>query len=139
MQRYSKKRERILQCLLNTKEHPSAERIYSQLKGEIPSLSLATVYRNLKNLKEEGLVRSVGIVDGEERFDADTSPHTHMICIKCGRVIDAEHIILPESFCRSVENIGFSVIRAELTVSGICAQCEAKNDNVMSERTKAGK
>ena len=126
MQRYSRKRERILQCLMSTKEHPSAEWIYSQLKGEFPSLSLATVYRNLKDLKEAGLVRSVGTVDGQERFDADMTPHTHMICMKCGKVIDAVQLNLPESFCKSMENTGFSVLRAELTVSGICAECERK-------------
>ena len=124
MQRYSRKRERILQYLISTKEHPSAECVYSQLKGEFPELSLATVYRNLKSLKEEGLVRSVGIVDGQKRFDADITPHTHMICVKCGRVIDALQLDLPESFCKSLEKTGFSVMRAELTVSGICVECE---------------
>ena len=128
MQRYSIKRERILKCLMSTKEHPTAEWLYAQLKGEFPSLSLATVYRNLRTLKDEGLVRSVGIIDGQERFDADMTPHTHLKCIKCGKVLDASNINLPDRFFDGADMNGFSVVRAELSIAGICRDCKEKNN-----------
>lgn len=126
MQRYSRKRQSILDCLLSTKEHPTAEWIYSQIKPQYPSLSLATVYRNLNMLRDEGLIQSVGTVMGQERFDADVSPHTHIVCIKCGRVADAFDVVLPKDVCSDAEKAsGFRILRAELRLSGICSRCES--------------
>ena len=70
--RYSPKREAILQCLRSTTCHPSAEWLYTQLKPQIPNLSLATVYRNLARFRSEGRVQVVGCVDGEDRYDYTT-------------------------------------------------------------------
>ncbi len=130
MQRYSKKRQSIFEYLVSTKEHPDAEQIFTALRNKYPDLSLATVYRNLSQLKEEGLVRSVGTVDGRERFDADTSPHTHAVCVRCGKVTDVPDVSVPESAKAKFEGeTGFSVIRADLTFSGLCEKCgkEMKN------------
>ena len=84
----SKKRDAILACIRSTRRHPSAEWIYDRLKPEIPDLSRGTVYRNLRLFLEEGVVASVGVVGGLERFDGDVSPHAHFICQCCGEVID---------------------------------------------------
>ena len=86
-QRYSKKREAILQVIRSTTSHPSAKWVYEQIQKQYPDISLATVYRNLALFKEEGQVISVAVVDGEER-DADVTPHGHFICERCGRVED---------------------------------------------------
>lgn len=128
MERFSQKRQSIMECLSSTTEHPSAEWIYSKLKSIYPRLSLATVYRNLKQLEKEGLIRSVGIVDGQERYDANTSPHTHMICVRCGRVSDAFDIELPETIGAQLEtaHTGFTVLHTQLNVSGICERCRKK-------------
>lgn len=131
MERFSRKRQSILDCLMGTQEHPSAEWIHSKLKAEYPRLSLATVYRNLNQLREEGIIRSVGIVNGQERFDANMREHTHIVCVKCGRVMDAFEVMLPENVSREVEKLtGCKVLRAELTVSGICEECRKKEGEV---------
>ena len=83
-----RKRNAILSCLRCTHVHPSAEDLHRMLQAEHPDISLATVYRNLSLFKRQGLIRSLGAVDGIERFDADTSPHVHFICTGCGAVID---------------------------------------------------
>lgn len=88
MKRHSKKRDAILTCLRQTKSHPTAEWIYQKLKPEYPNLSLGTVYRNLSEFKREGVIATVGVVDGLERFDGDTSAHSHLICRECGAVVD---------------------------------------------------
>lgn len=88
MERFSKNREAILDCLRGTTMHPSAEWVYAQLKPANPSLSLGTVYRNLCQLKDARVIRSIGIVAGQERFDGDVSAHAHVICTHCGRIVD---------------------------------------------------
>jgi Fur family peroxide stress response transcriptional regulator len=86
--KYSSKREEIFNLLKSTKTHPGARWVYDQLKGKIPGLSLATVYRNMNVFLEEKKVISLGVVKGEERFDGFAEPHPHLVCSHCGAVID---------------------------------------------------
>ena len=119
--KHSKKRDAILECVRSTSTHPSAEWIYAQLKPQIPDLSLGTVYRNLAAFKQEGIIASVGIVDGNERFDRDTSAHVHFICTHCSAVIDVEGIDPPDRLSEQVR-CG-SVRECVLTFLGVCNQC----------------
>lgn len=90
--RYSRKREAIRDVLMSTKSHPTAEWIYSQLKPEIPDLSLATVYRNLSEMKQNGEVQSVAFWCGKERFDGNVKKHSHFVCESCGRIDDFDFV-----------------------------------------------
>jgi Fur family peroxide stress response transcriptional regulator len=87
--KHSDKRDSILRMLQSTTEHPSAQWVYDKLKPLIPNLSLGTVYRNINIFLHEGLAVSVGVVDGEERFDGVVEPHPHLVCSRCGRVMDS--------------------------------------------------
>ena len=100
--KFSRKREAILTCLRGTTCHPTAEWVYQQLKPEYPDLSLGTVYRNLAAFKAEGVIDSVGVVNGLERYDGNTIPHAHIVCESCGAVLDAERIELPEELLPEV-------------------------------------
>ncbi len=128
--RYSKKREAILSAIQGTACHPSAEWVYQNLKTAHPDLSLGTVYRNLVLFQEQGLVKSVGVVNGQERFDGRTSPHSHFVCSRCGAVIDLPGIQPDRDLARSVsEQYQFAVERCELTLYGTCSTClQNKND-----------
>lgn len=86
--RNSATRNSIYEYLCGVKTHPSAEMIYNDLKGDLPNLSLGTVYRNLKQLEELGRVIRVTNVDNHERYDAICEDHLHFACEKCGRVVD---------------------------------------------------
>ena len=122
--KHFRKRDAILTCLRGTTEHPSAEWVYSQLKQEIPDLSLGTVYRNLSLFKEQGLICSLGTVKGVERFDANTDPHVHYICTGCGRVLDLHQIRVPEELNQAAAtNSGGEVTGCQLTFTGVCGQC----------------
>lgn len=133
--RYSKKREAILHAIQNTTCHPSAEWIYQTLKPTQPDLSLGTVYRNLAFFQEQGVIKSVGVVNGQERFDALTSPHSHFICSRCGAVVDLLGLSLDEDLDHTVsEQYKFAVDRHECTFYGVCQTCMQKNDQ---EETKA--
>ena len=125
--KHSRKRDAILNCISRTKCHPSAEWVYQQLKPEIPDLSLGTVYRNIAMFKEEGTIQSIGVVNGLERYDYNTVPHTHFICTECSSVLDLEGIELPTSIVQDAEaTVGGAVVNYHLQFSGQCAGCRQK-------------
>jgi len=119
-----RKRSAILAYLQQTDAHPSAEMIFTDLKHEIPDLSMGTVYRNLTLFKEQGLATSVATVRGVERFDANTDPHVHFICSGCDAVIDLHRLQTPEALCRDAEgSIGCRVEQCQLSFTGLCSEC----------------
>lgn len=128
--RYSKKREAILAAIQGTSCHPSAEWIYQRLKPRHPDLSLGTVYRNLSFFLEHGLVQSVGVVQGQERFDGVLTPHGHFICNCCGSVLDLPEISLDRNLGQAVSRqYGLTVQRHELTFYGLCSSCTNQQHN----------
>ena len=119
-----RKRSAILSYLQGTHLHPSAEMLHEMLQAEHPDISLATVYRNLTLFKNQGLIQSLGTVDGIERFDANTQPHVHFICTNCHAVIDLPQISVPEQLRSTVEStIGSQVSDCSLSFSGKCQAC----------------
>ena len=126
--RYSKKRADILELIQSTDCHPSAEWVYQQLKPTHPDLSLGTVYRNLIFFQDHGLIQSVGVVRGQERFDGVTTPHSHFVCECCGLVMDLPKISLAMDLDKTVSRqYGLAVSRHELTFHGLCPACAQSN------------
>ena len=125
--RYSKKREAILEAIQGTSCHPSAEWIYHKLKPRHADLSLGTVYRNLAFFQSCGRIKSVGVVQGQERFDAITAPHSHFICNCCGTVQDLPDIHPAGNPDQAVSRqYGLTVDRYELTFYGLCPSCSCQ-------------
>lgn len=119
-----RKRNAILSYLRCTDAHPSAETIYTDLKTEIPDLSMATVYRNLTKFRTEGLASCIATVRGVERFDANTDPHVHFICSHCDAVIDLHQMQVPESLSSAAAQcIGGRVDSCQLCFTGLCRSC----------------
>ena len=133
--RKSKKRDAILDCIRQTKSHPTAEWVYQQLKPVYPDLSLGTVYRNMAMFREEGVIQSIGVVDGLERYDFNTAPHTHFICTGCGQVSDLEQIVLPDDILTQMEGLDYQIFQYQLQFTGICSQCRQKS-RIFQENTK---
>ena len=124
-----KKRNAILECLRNTDLHPSAETLHQMLQKEHPDISLATVYRNLARFKNEGIITSIGSVNGIERFDAITAPHVHFICSCCSRVMDLPQMEVPASLCSRIsDETGACVETCQLVFTGICRECRNKQE-----------
>ena len=122
--KHFRKRDAILTCIKGTDVHPSADWVYSQLKPQIPDLSIGTVYRNLALFKEQGNIISLGTVQGVERFDGNTNPHVHFICTGCGRVDDLPQMEVPKAFCsEAASQTGGCVECCQLTFTGRCSQC----------------
>ena len=126
--KHFRKRDAILACLRSTTEHPSAEWIYARLKPEFPDLSLGTIYRNLTLFKEQGLITSLGTVNGVERFDANTDPHVHFVCNGCDTVLDLPEIQVPKELCHQAE-LGSSghITNYQLIFTGTCQTCTNNN------------
>ena len=123
--RQSKKRDALLALLRNTDTHPSADQVYQALKPGYPGLSLATVYRNLSQLCEQGLAVRGGTVNGQERYDGRTRPHAHFICNRCGRVADLPPLTPGEDWVERLGvQYGFTAERCEFIVRGLCEGSE---------------
>ena len=121
-----RKRNAILECLMNTDTHPSAEMVHQMLQQEHPDISQATVYRNLALFKKQGQIISVGTVNGIERFDANTDPHVHFICTGCDSVIDMPQLSVPTALSADAEkSSGCHVQSCQLTFTGLCSDCKA--------------
>ncbi len=113
-------RIKILEYLMNTKEHPTADTIYQHLSDYIPTLSKTTVYNTLSVFKEKGLVAELTIDENEVRFDFNTSPHVHFECVKCGRVYDVDMKFEPLNG-KIVD--GHQVMEHHIYLKGVCKNC----------------
>lgn len=120
---FSRQREIIYEQVKNYPTHPTAEEVYTALKQENPNLSLGTVYRNLNQLSEAGMLLKIPIADGSDRFDGRTDRHYHMICEKCSKVFDVELDCL-DSIPQTVRNNeGHVITRVTLNLKGVCSNC----------------
>ena len=125
--RSSATRNSIYAYLCGTKEHPSAEMIYNDLKADIPNLSLGTVYRNLKQLEEIGRVIRVTKVNNYERYDANCEDHVHFVCDRCERVIDIMDADIHKATAALNIPNGSKVKRLQIVIEGTCGICSAEN------------
>lgn len=120
---FSRKRQLIYHALCSSHQHPSAEMLYTALKPENPDLSLATVYRNLRDFCADGTAVSLGVINGHERFDADTMRHSHFVCKSCGTVYDVEEAFSDGHMQALGEKYGHSFLSCEVVFSGTCKHC----------------
>ncbi|MEG2427000.1 MAG: transcriptional repressor [Clostridium sp.] len=86
--KYSRQRESIKACLMERRDHPTADALYTSIREQFPNISLGTVYRNLNLLVDLGEIQKLACGDGTDHFDYDTSPHYHYVCKKCGSIVD---------------------------------------------------
>ena len=116
--RYSLQRELIKEVVYSTNSHPTADWIYDQVKSSVPNISLGTVYRNLKQLNNEGYIRT--IYDGSiARYDWNMDSHDHLKCNTCGDLID---VLLPNDDLKKTikRKFDFKVSDVEITLIGKC-------------------
>lgn len=114
----------IFKEVLSSSEHPSAEKIYSALKKSHPNLSFDTVYRTLLTFVEMGLIQVVSGTGDSRRFDPMLKEHHHMVCLKCGSIIDFDY----EEYnnLKAPTNIpdSFSPSKVRVVIEGICKNCQ---------------
>ena len=121
----SRKRQAILEALCATREHPTAEMLYQQLKPDYPELSLGTVYRNLGVLTENREISNVKL-PAADRYDCRIDYHYHLLCTECNKVFDAPHIYHREFDEKAAEDTGFLIKRHRVVFEGVCPECRKK-------------
>jgi len=116
-------RKIILDTLKSYVTHPSAETLYAEIHKNYPSISKATVYRNLRQLSEAGVISQLAVIDDVARYDGRTDTHYHCNCKVCGAVFDAEIdcFVGIESLIR--DKHGFDVDRHDVMFTGTCRDC----------------
>jgi len=112
----------IYQALFHTKEHPSAELIYQQVRKRFPMISLGTVYKTLERFFDVGLIQKVSPVTEVARYDANLAPHHHLVCVKCQAIQDIDDPLLNRTFCLPEGN-GFHILRHQILLQGYCQCC----------------
>ena len=127
---YSKQREKILDVLTQNAVHPTAETLLEFLKKESSNVGITTLYRNLNQLAEAGLIKKIDGLEPSAHFDHNTFEHYHFICEKCKRVFDVPAGVAPNLEKNTQEAMGFEVKSHDIVFHGICSDCKKRKENV---------
>ena len=121
----TKQRQLILEAVRATNSHPTADELFQMIRRKLPTISLATVYRNLNFLSEIGEIRKLAMPGMPDRFDLRMDPHDHMVCDTCGQVVD---FVLPHDLGQEIASAcGAQVDGYTLVAHGTCAHCRVKH------------
>ncbi|MFD2132672.1 peroxide-responsive transcriptional repressor PerR [Pseudogracilibacillus auburnensis] len=121
--RITPQRHAVLEYLLTSMSHPTADEIYKALEGKFPNMSVATVYNNLRILREIGLVRELTYGDDSSRFDSNMNDHYHIICEDCGKIVDFHYPTLDEIESLAEKVSGFEISHHRMELYGKCHEC----------------
>ena len=114
----------IVKILAKSEGHPSVENIHFQIKKDFPTMSLATVYKNIALIKSIGEVLELGFPDGSNRYDGKTpTPHPHVICIRCKKIVDPYLGSLDDIKKEVALETNFKILNHRLDFFGICSDC----------------
>lgn len=116
----------VYEALWRAGSHPSVSDIHKYATAIDPSISLATVYKNLQLFADIGLVREMGFKEGPTRYDPDVHFHINLVCNECGRIEDYECLSLEEIAPNLDKMAGFLVQSHDFEVRGLCASCRTK-------------
>lgn len=124
IRKHSRQRDAILVYLMSRKDHPTADMVYQNIRNTIPNISLGTVYRNLSLLSESGEITRLSCDGKVDRFDADTRPHYHFMCRKCGCVSD---LLIPyaDNLNReAAKDFDGTILDHSTIFTGYCKNCK---------------
>ena len=116
----------ILRYLDGNTGHPSAEDIYKAVSKKFPTMSFATVYNTLETLRQRGALLELTIDPGRKRFDPNTEPHHHLICLRCKQIVDIHNayaLEVPDEMRGDIEITG-----NHIEFYGICQKCRSSKD-----------
>jgi len=123
-QRNTVQRQVILDAYKKLKTHPTIEEIYTAIHTGYPSISKTTIYRSLRQLAANGILRQVSLPDGLERYDERIDQHYHFKCKNCGNILDVDI-----DYLAGINNIvqkkySIQVDEHDVIFSGICLKCK---------------
>ncbi len=123
-------RDAILHVFVSAGRHVSAEELYGQVKKSHPGIGYATVYRTLKLLADAGLAEERRFEDGFTRYEyrATDGHHDHLICTRCGEIIEFENDRIEELQISVARKKHFQVQSHKLEIYGLCSACQGKKN-----------
>ena len=116
----------ICRLALRSRDHPTAQRIYSEVKELQPTVSLATVYKTLQILTELGLIQELDFPKGQARFDSYVEPHVNLVCLRCGNIRDFDDPAAREMVAKIAAKAEFTRTGQRLDIYGICKTCRSR-------------
>lgn len=117
----------LFEVVQEMEDHPSPEEIYARVRRRIPSISLATVYKNLHLFIKSGIVGEVSLHHGSLRVETNRTAHHHLVCRSCRSITDLEEKSFRLAMQRSKFPEGFQVERMSVEVLGLCTECQNRN------------
>ncbi len=124
-------RTAICKALMESDRHPTAADIYQQLKGQYPSLSLATVYNTLRVLVNQGVINELGSTgDDAVHFETRQTPHINLACIQCHNITDYDESPALCMKSHLEKDTGFKLIGSRIMYYGMCPECQKANTHV---------
>ncbi|MCX6078897.1 MAG: Fur family transcriptional regulator [Chloroflexi bacterium] len=125
--RLTPQRMAICELLTISNQHPTAAMIYSELRPQFPSLSLATVYNTLDTLVTLGAVNVLGHAgDDQVHYDADMAPHVNLACVTCHRIVDIPSAHVHQLNSEISQASGYKLLGARVLYYGLCPECQKK-------------
>jgi Fur family peroxide stress response transcriptional regulator len=120
--------QRIAICrfALGSRDHPSAQRIYDEVKKIHPTVTLATVYKTLRILTEQGLIQELDLPESQARFDSYVEPHINLVCLQCGRIQDFDDNAAREIVERVTAKAEFTRTGQRIDIYGVCKTCRSR-------------
>ena len=117
----------IMDCIKNTKTHPTAYELYEIVKEKKTNIGQATVYRTLKSMVNDNSIIVIALENGINRYDGDISPHSHLICSECEKTIDIFHH--DNNNIIDIENeYGCKISNKNIIYNGVCKNCLKKKN-----------
>jgi len=127
MQRNTVQRQIILDAIKNLKIHPTVDEVYEKIKSEHPAIGKTTVYRNLRQLAQNGEIGQVTMPYSTERYDKRSDPHYHFKCDNCGQLFDVDMDYLEDIDEIARRKYGFQIHKHDVIFKGFCPDCIEKN------------
>jgi len=126
--RLTPQREMIVEAIAHAGRHVTAEEIFEQVQARTHAVNVATVYRTLELLVEQGMVSRANLGDGKVTYASPLhGPHCHLVCRHCGRVIEANHDLVSPLEEKLGEQYGFSADLHHFAIFGLCADCQSES------------
>ena len=119
----TKQREAILEVFLGVSGHITGDDLYKRVRERHPHIGYTTVYRTMKIFCEAGLAVERSFEDGITRFEIPHEHHDHLVCVRCGRIVEFECRMIESAQDRIALEYGFRLLRHRHELYGHCADC----------------
>ena len=124
--KHTRQRDQILGAFLETRGHITSEELYQHVRADNPSIGYTTVYRTMKLLAEAGLAQERRFDDGVTRYEIELEHHDHLVCLRCGRIIEFECEEIEAAQSEIAERHRFEILRHRHELYGHCEECREK-------------